>query len=103
MEKGYPGRMHPGDFVNRGPSGGQDTAASESNVGIVGGTVEDVNGACSGFEFRNLALGVPYQVTATTTASRSSRSQRDAHALCADRVLPGGYRRGDEYSGTPTG
>jgi hypothetical protein len=52
--------------------GAQDTGASESNVGIVGGTVEDVNVACSGFEFRNLTLSVPYQVTATTIALRSS-------------------------------
>jgi hypothetical protein len=45
--------MHPGDFVNHGPWGGaQDTAASESNVGIVGGTVEDVNGACPKAELR---------------------------------------------------
>jgi Carboxypeptidase regulatory-like domain len=67
----------------------EDTADPESNVGIVGGTVEDMNGAiipkaelalqCAppcraqtavasdlgAFEFRNLALGVPYQVTAT--------------------------------------
>src|ERR1700760_2852862 len=67
----------------------EDTAATTSNVGIVGGTVEDLNGAIipkaeltlkcplpcraqttvagdlGGFEFRNLALGVPYQVTAT--------------------------------------
>lgn len=67
----------------------EDTAAPESNVGVVGGTVEDANGAivpkveltlkCSlpcraqtivasdtgGFEFRNLTLGVPYQVRAT--------------------------------------
>jgi hypothetical protein len=81
----------------------QDTGALESNVGIVGGTVEDVNGACSGFEFRNLTLNVPYQVTATTIASRSSRSQRDANALCADRVFPGGYRRGHEYSAPQRG
>ena len=50
----------------------QDTGASESNVGIVGGTAEDVNGACSGFELRNLTLSVPYQVTATAIASHSS-------------------------------
>jgi hypothetical protein len=67
----------------------EDTAAPESNVGILGGTVEDVNGSIvpkaeltlkcplpckaqttvatdtGGFEFRNLALGVPYQVAAT--------------------------------------
>jgi hypothetical protein len=66
-------------------------AASPSDVGILGGTVEDVNGAIvpkaaltlkcphpcraqttlasdtGGFEFRNLTLGVPYQVTATVT------------------------------------
>jgi ThiC-associated domain len=38
----------------------------------------------------------------TATALRPSRSQRDADALCADHVLPGGYRRGHEYSSTPT-
>src|ERR1700760_203318 len=67
----------------------EDTAASAADVGIVGGTVEDLNGAIipkaeltlkcpfpcrtqstvasdlGGFEFRNLTLGVPYQVTAT--------------------------------------
>ena len=66
----------------------ENAAAPASNVGIVGGTVEDVNGAivpkveltlkcpppCTtqttvasdtgGFEFRNLALDIPYQVTA---------------------------------------
>ena len=66
----------------------EDTASRESDIGIVGGTVEDVSGAIipkaelllkcplpcpaqttvasdtGGFEFRNLALGVPYQVTA---------------------------------------
>jgi hypothetical protein len=78
----------------------QDTGALESNAGIVGGTVEDVIGACSGFEFRNLTLDVPYQVTATTIASRS---QRDANALCADRVFPGRCRRGQEYSAPQRG
>lgn len=67
--------------------GAENTAIPESNVGIVGGTVEDMNGAIipkaeltlncplpcraqtgvasdlGGFEFRNLALGVPYHVT----------------------------------------
>jgi hypothetical protein len=67
----------------------EDRAAPEPNVGILGGTVEDANGAIipkaeltlkcplpcreqttvagdfGGFEFRNLTLGVPYQVTAT--------------------------------------
>src|SRR5271167_494498 len=71
------------------PRGIAEDTAPESNVGIVGGTVEDVNGAIvpkaeltlkcplpcraqttfandtGGFEFRNLTLGVPYQVTAT--------------------------------------
>lgn len=69
--------------------GAEDSAAPASNVGIVGGTVEDLNGAVipnaelalkcplpcmaqttrasdlGGFEFRNLRLGVPYQLTAT--------------------------------------
>jgi hypothetical protein len=69
----------------------EDTVAPEPNVGTVGGTVEDVNGAIvpraevtlkcplpcrpqttvasdtGGFEFRNLTLGVPYQVTATVS------------------------------------
>jgi hypothetical protein len=73
--------------VLRGAAEG--TGVPESNVGIVGGTVEDVSGAivpkaeltlkcplpCTaqtaaasdtgGFEFRNLKLGVPYHVTAT--------------------------------------
>jgi hypothetical protein len=73
------------------PGIAEETSAPESNVGIVGGTVEDLDGAIipkaeltlkcpvpciaqttmandlGGFEFRNLALGVPYQVTATVS------------------------------------
>jgi hypothetical protein len=46
MEENRPGRMHHGDLVSRGPSGStEDKATQESNVGIVGGTEEDVNGA----------------------------------------------------------
>jgi len=69
----------------------EGVTAPESTVGIVGGTVEDVNGAivpkaaltlkCSlpcrdqttmasdsgAFEFRNLTLGVPYQLTANVS------------------------------------
>ncbi len=85
----------------------EDTAAPLSNVGIVGGTVEDVNGAVipkaeltlkcplpcraqttvasdtGGFEFRNLALGVPYQVTATVNGFKEWTSS--TILLTADR------------------
>jgi len=85
----------------------EDTAAPELNVGIVGGTVEDVNGGiipkaeltlkcplpCSaqtavasdtgGFEFRNLTLGVPYQVTATVNGFKGWTSS--TILLTADR------------------
>jgi hypothetical protein len=91
--------------VLRGTS--EDIAASASNVGSVGGTVEDLNGdiipkaeltlkcpfpcrtqstAASdlgGFEFRNLTLGVPYQVTATVNGFKEWRSS--TLLLTADR------------------
>src|SRR5580658_7015741 len=84
----------------------EDTA-SVSNVGIVGGTVEDVSGAIvpkaeltlkcplpcmaqttlasdtGGFEFRNLTLGVPYQVTATVNGFKEWTSS--TILLTADR------------------
>ena len=82
-------------------------AAPTPNVGIVGGTVEDLNGAiipkaeltlkCTlpcraqttvasdlgGFEFRNLTLGVPYQVTATVNGFKEWTSS--TILLTADR------------------
>jgi hypothetical protein len=89
------------------PGVAQNTAAPESNVGIVGGTVEDVNGAIipkaeltlkcplpcralttvasdtGGFEFRNLTLGVPYQLTATVNGFKEWTSS--TILLTADR------------------
>ena len=85
----------------------ENTAAPESNVGIVGGTVEDVSGAIvpkaeltlkcplpclaqttvssdtGGFEFRNLTLGVPYQVAATVNGFKEWTSS--TILLTADR------------------
>jgi hypothetical protein len=76
------------------PGIAEDTAAPASNVGIVGGTVEDLAGAIipkaeltlkchlpcrdqttvasdlGGFEFRNLTLGVPYRLTAAVNGFR---------------------------------
>lgn len=87
--------------------GAEDTAVPESNVGIVGGTVEDVNGAIipkaeltlkcplpcraqttlasetGGFEFHNLTLGVPYQVTTTVNGFKEWTSS--TILLTADR------------------
>jgi Carboxypeptidase regulatory-like domain len=84
----------------------QSIAAPEPNVGIVGGTVEDLNGAVvpkaeltlkcplpcraqttvasdtGGFEFRNLTLGVPYQVTVTVSGFKEWTS---TILLTADR------------------
>jgi Carboxypeptidase regulatory-like domain len=86
----------------------EDTGAQESNVGIVSGTVEDVNGALirkteltlrcplpcraqttvasdtGGFEFRNLTLGVPYQVTAAANGFKEWTSS--TILLTADRT-----------------
>jgi hypothetical protein len=92
----------------------QNTTVLESNVGIVGGTVEDLSGAivpkaeltlnCSlpcrtqtavandtgGFEFRNLTFGVPYQVTATMdgfkewTSSTIQLMSDQPHVLLTD-------------------
>jgi hypothetical protein len=98
----------------------EDTAPTESNVGIVGGTVEDVDGAIvpnaeltlkcplpcrsqtavasdtGGFEFRNLTLGVPYQVTATvngfkewTSSTILLTAERSSFLLTAVRIQPG--------------
>ena len=85
----------------------QNTAAPETNVGIVGGTVEDVTGAivpkaeltlkcplpCRAqttlasdlgeFEFRNLALSVPYQVMAAVNGFKEWTSS--TILLTADR------------------
>jgi hypothetical protein len=85
----------------------EDTAASESNVGVVVGTVEDTNGAIipkaeltlvcplpcraqttmasdtAEFEFRNLTLGVPYQVTAVVSGFKEWTSS--TILLTADR------------------
>jgi hypothetical protein len=85
----------------------EDTAAPESNVGIVGGTVEDLNGAIvpkaeltlmcplpcraqrtvasdtAEFEFRNLTLGVPYQLTAAVNGFKERTSS--TILLTADR------------------
>ena len=85
----------------------EETAAPESNVGIVGGTVEDVTGAIvpnaeltlkcplpcrahttvandtGGFEFRKLNFGVPYQVTATVNGFKEWTSS--TILLTADR------------------
>lgn len=85
----------------------EDTGSRESNVGMVGGTVEDVRGAivhkaeltqkcplpCSaqttvasntgGFEFRNLTLGVPYQLTAAVSGFKEWTSS--TILLSADR------------------
>jgi hypothetical protein len=87
----------------------QETAALEPDVGNIGGTVEDANGAvipkaeltlrCSipcrdqstvasdlgGFEFRKLALGIPYQVTATANGFREWTSP--ALLLTADHSI----------------
>jgi hypothetical protein len=85
----------------------QGMAARESNVGIVGGTVEDANGAIlpnaklmlncplpcrtqttaasdlGGFEFRNLVLGLPYQLTAAADGFKEWTSS--TIVLTADR------------------
>lgn len=87
----------------------QETAASDPDVGNIGGTVEDANGAvipkadltlrCStpcrdqstvasdlgGFEFRKLALGIPYQVTATANGFKEWTSP--ALPLTADHSI----------------
>ncbi len=89
------------------PGVAQNTAAPQSNAGIVGGTVEGVNDTIvpqaeltlkcplpcraqttvasdtGGFEFRGLALGVPYQVTATMSGFREWTSP--TILLTADR------------------
>jgi hypothetical protein len=89
----------------------QSTAVPESNVGIVDGTVEDVNGAIvpkaelalkcplpcrpqttvasdrGGFEFRNLTLGVPYQVTATVNGFKEWTSSTILLTLDQPNVL----------------
>jgi hypothetical protein len=98
----------------------EDTAPPESNVGIVGGTVEDADGAIvpkaeltlncplpcrsqttvasdtGGFEFRNLTLGVPYQVTATVNGFKEWMSStilltadRSSVLLTDVRIQPG--------------
>src|SRR5882672_34473 len=85
----------------------EDTAAPESNVGIVGGTVEDATGAIipkagltlncplpcrtqtavasdtGGFEFHNLTLDVPYQLTVTLNGFKEWMSS--TIMLTADR------------------
>jgi Carboxypeptidase regulatory-like domain len=85
----------------------EDAAVPESNVGIVGGTVEDVNGAIipqaeltlkcplpcrtqttlasdtGGFGFHNLELGVRYQVSATVNGFKEWTSA--TILLTADR------------------
>jgi Carboxypeptidase regulatory-like domain len=85
----------------------QNPAALASNVGMVDGTVEDVSGAvvpkaeltlkcllpcriqttvandAGGFEFRNLTLGVAYQLAATATGFKEWRSS--TILLTADR------------------
>jgi hypothetical protein len=87
----------------------EETAAPASNVGIVGGTVEDLTGAIipkaeltlkcplpcmaqttvasglGGFEFHNLTLGVPYQVTATVNGFKEWTSS--PIVLTADRSI----------------
>src|SRR4051794_40348034 len=85
----------------------EDTAAPEPNVGIVSGTVEDVSGAIvpnaeltltcplpcraqtavasdtGGFAFRNLTLGISYQVTAAVNGFKEWTSS--TILLTADR------------------
>ena len=85
----------------------ENAADPEANVGFVGGTVEDVTGAivpkaeltlkcplpCTaqtivasdtgGFEFHNLTLGVPYQVTASVSGFKDWTSS--TILLTADR------------------
>jgi carboxypeptidase family protein len=85
----------------------EDAASQESNIGIVSGTVEDVNGAVvpkaaltlrcplpcraqttvasdtGAFEFRKLTLGVPYQLAASVNGFRKWTSS--TILLTADR------------------
>lgn len=87
--------------------GGAEDATPKFNIGIVGGTVEDVNGAIvpkaeltlkcpipcraqrtmasdtGGFEFRNLTLGVPYQLAVTANGFKEWTSS--TILLTADR------------------
>ena len=94
----------------------QETAAPEPHVGIVGGTVEDVNGAVvpkaeltlkcplpcraqttvasdtGGFEFRNLTFGVPYQLSANATGFKEWTSSTILLTGDRPKVLLAGVR-----------
>jgi hypothetical protein len=61
--------MHDRGFCNCGPSGGaQNTAAPETTVGIVGGTVEDVTGAIVPKAELTLKCPLPCRTQATWQA-----------------------------------